>query len=53
VWFAGPPHTMQIASVFGDVFRNREQLRHRLERLAQIILVEPGHDHALVRNSPA
>jgi hypothetical protein len=30
----------------GDVFRNRQQLRHRLEGLAQVVLVQPGHDHA-------
>jgi hypothetical protein len=38
---------MQIASVFRDVFGDREQLRHRLERLAQIILIQPGDDDAL------
>ena len=31
----------------GDVFGDREQLRHRLERLAEIILVEAGDDDAL------
>ena len=30
----------------GDVLGDRQQLRHRLERLAQVILVEPGDDHA-------
>ena len=30
----------------GDVLRDREQLRHRLERLAEIVLVESGHDDA-------
>ena len=30
----------------GDVLGDRQQLRHRLERLAQIVLVEPGDDHA-------
>src|SRR5215216_7705288 len=28
----------------GDVFRDREQLRHRLERLAEIILIQSGND---------
>src|SRR4030095_281579 len=31
----------------GDVFRNGEQLRHRLEWLAEVILVESGNNHAL------
>src|SRR5690348_13777343 len=31
----------------GDVLRNREQLRHRLERLAEVILVQAGDDDAL------
>jgi hypothetical protein len=31
----------------GDVLGNRKQLRHRLERLAEIILVEPRDDHPL------
>ena len=30
----------------GDVLGDRQQLRHRLERLAEIILVEAGDDHA-------
>ena len=31
----------------GDVLGDRQELRHRLERLAEIVLIEPGHDHAL------
>jgi hypothetical protein len=31
----------------GDVLRDRQQLRHRLEWLAEIILIEAGDDHAL------
>jgi hypothetical protein len=31
----------------GDVLGDRQQLRHRLERAAQEILVEPGDDHPL------
>src|SRR5438105_5079087 len=31
----------------GDVFRDGQELRHRLERPAQIVLIEAGHDHAL------
>ena len=31
----------------GDVFGDRQQLRHRLERLAEVVLVEPGDDDAL------
>ncbi len=31
----------------GDVFGNRHHHRHRLERPAQIIRVEPGDDHPL------
>src|SRR4029453_12495129 len=31
----------------GDVFRDGEQLRHRLERFAEVILVESGNNHAL------
>jgi len=31
----------------GDVLGNRQQLRHRFERLAEIILVEAGDDDAL------
>src|SRR5262249_42051064 len=30
-----------------NVFRDREQLRHGLERPRQVVLVEPGHDDAL------
>jgi hypothetical protein len=30
-----------------DVLRDRQELRHRLERLAEIVLVEAGDDHAL------
>jgi hypothetical protein len=30
-----------------DVFGNGQQLRHRLERAAQIILIQTGHDDAL------
>ena len=30
----------------GDVFGDRQQLRHRLERLAEVVLVEAGHDDA-------
>src|SRR5439155_14661973 len=32
---------------FRDVFRDCEELRHRLERTAEVILVEPGHDDPL------
>ena len=31
----------------GDVLGDREQLRHRLERTAQVVLIQSGHDHAL------
>src|SRR5215831_14389761 len=31
----------------GDVLGDREQIGHRLEGLALVVLVEPGHDHAL------
>ena len=31
----------------GDVLGDRQQLRHRLERLAQVVLVEAGDDHPL------
>src|SRR5258708_6306745 len=31
----------------GDVFRDREQLRHGLERAAEVVLVEAGDDDAL------
>ncbi len=31
----------------GDVLGDRQQLRHRLERLAEIVLVEAGDDDAL------
>src|SRR5512147_944686 len=31
----------------GDELRDREQLRHRLERLALVVLVEPRDDHPL------
>ena len=31
----------------GDVLGDRQQLRHRLERPAEVILIEPGDDHAL------
>ena len=31
----------------GDVFGDRQQLRHRLERTAQVVLIEPGDDDAL------
>ena len=30
----------------GDVFGNRQKLRHRLERPAEVVLVQTGHDHA-------
>src|SRR5262249_25491949 len=30
-----------------DVLRNRQQLRHWIERLAQVVLVEPGDDDSL------
>src|SRR4029453_5667235 len=30
-----------------DVLGRRQQLRHRLERLAEVILIESGHDDAL------
>jgi hypothetical protein len=30
----------------GDVLGDGQQLRHRVEGLAQVILVQPGHDHA-------
>src|SRR6516225_1760247 len=31
----------------GDVLRDGEQVRHGLERPPRVVLVEPGHDHAL------
>src|SRR5262245_27902542 len=31
----------------GDVLGDRQQLRNRLEGLAEIILIEPGDNHAL------
>ena len=39
----------------GDVFGDREELWHRLERLAQVVLIEPGHDDplALIRQRVA
>jgi len=47
VWFAGLPHTMQIARVLVMYSAIASHLRHRVERLAEIILVEPGDDDAL------
>ena len=39
----------------GDVFGDGEELRHRLERLSEVVLIEPGHDDAfsLVRERVA
>src|SRR3989475_12324015 len=31
---------------FGDVFGDSEQLRHRLPRLAGVVLIQSIHDHA-------
>src|SRR5207253_10398710 len=31
---------------FGDVFGDSEQLRHRLPRLAGVVLIQSGDDHA-------
>jgi hypothetical protein len=30
-----------------DVFGDRQQLRHRLERPAEVVLIQPGHNDAL------
>ena len=38
---------MQMAQRLGDVFGDRQQLRHRLERPAEIVLIQPGDDDAL------
>ena len=45
MWLAGLPHTMQIAQCLCDVLRDRQELGHRLEGLAEIVLIESGNDH--------
>ena len=44
----GRPSTFYADRVgFCDKFRDRQELRHRLERLARVILIQTGDDHTL------
>ena len=43
---AGDPHTTQIGVHLVDELGEREERRHRTERPAHEVLIEPGDDHA-------